>query len=131
MLKAQPHSSDLTSNHRRQSQVQVVACASDSPAVNWKPHGSLLWFMNLREWLKELRKTVYLLGNSLSYEDVTQEQPNERDTQSKVCWKECGASIHSLVALPPRYLHVFISLEVLLTRQFGFFKEGSLLHRHE
>ena len=43
---------------RCQSQVQVVTCASDQLAVNWRfPWPTSLGLINLLEWLTELRET--------------------------------------------------------------------------
>lgn len=61
---------------RCHSQIQAIACASDSPKSEI-PTTSSLGSVNLREWLPELGETFYLPGN----QDVTQEQADGNDTE--------------------------------------------------
>ena len=111
-LRAQPHKTAPCPNVRRQSQVQVVACASDQPAVNWKvPGPPPLGSINLLEQLTEIRKTVYLLDYCFIVEDITQEQPDGRDAWDTVQGKSavymlCGYHFpHISICSPPWNLY--------------------------
>ena len=68
------------------------------------------------EWLTELRKTIYLLGDQFTIRDTSQEQPDGRDTQGKM-WRK-GVELGSMPSLGSQLsqqLYVFSNLEVLST----------------
>ena len=76
--------------------------------------------IDLQSGSQNSERTIYLLDYQCITKDMTQEQPDGRDTRGKVCGK-------GLVAfrVSPRlplflHLHVFTNLEVLQTASFGF-----------
>ena len=99
---------------RSQSQVQVVPCASDRPAVDQGgrvPSTHSSDFVNLLHWFTKPGETFYFLLDHWFYyyfgfimEDQTQEEPEGRGIQSKA-WEGCGTPESFPCVLAPLSVH--------------------------
>ena len=107
-LKTQSHRLLPRPDFRCQSQVQMDTCTSDGYKSEVPTTPSLGW-INLLEWLEELRKTVCLLLAGSLYKDTvkdTDEHTQMVEKRGPVCGKACEAPLPSLGAPLSQPLHV-------------------------
>ena len=106
---------------RCQTQVQIVACASEVPVA------SSLVETNLQQHLTEFRGTFSLLGYHYKMIKLRNSRMEEmhRARHTKRTW-----SFHAAPPHRPPHLHMFTNIEVLQTVSFWVFMETSS-YRHD
>lgn len=81
---------------------RLVTCVSDWPAIDQVPTNPSSDLIYLLEWLTELRQPVYSADHQLIIEGMTQEQPDGREAQGKVCGRGKGLPCPLSPPLPAR-----------------------------